>query len=105
MTRKVHSNDIHAKQGHTGEDRMLATANHPHYSIKGTLEVCEYCAKSKTKKKLLLKVAEERDLKPRKMIYIFISSEKKPSYGGSKNWVLMQDSDTKQNWFFFTKKE
>ena len=33
------------------------------------------------------------------MIYIDISSQKKPSYGGSKNWVIMQDCDT-QKWYF-----
>ena len=46
---------------------------------------------------------EERDLKPGKIIYIDIISQKKPSYGGSKNWVLIQDCDTKQKWYSFTK--
>ena len=35
------------------------------------------------------------------MIYIEISSQKKPSYGGIKNWILIQDSDTKQKWSSF----
>ena len=48
------------------------------------------------KHKLLRKVAEEWDLNPGEIIYILISSQKNPSYGGYKNWVLIEDSDTKQ---------
>ena len=75
---------------------MRVTAKHLQYSINGTLEVCEDCTTAKSKQKLLHKVAEERNLKPGEMIYIDISSQKKLSYGGSKNWILIQDSDTKQ---------
>ena len=39
------------------------------------------------------------------MIYIDIFSQKKPSYGGSKNWVLIQDCDTKKLYFFKKTKE
>ena len=31
------------------------------------------------------------------MIYIGMISQKKPSYGGSKNWILKQDSGNKNN--------
>ena len=48
-------------------------------------------------------MADERDLKPGEMIYIGIISQKKPGYGGSKNWVLIQDCDKKRKWCFFTK--
>ena len=37
------------------------------------------------------------------MIYLDISPQKNPSYGGSKNCILVQDSDTRQRWCFFTK--
>ena len=102
-TRNIHVKKLHAKLGHTGEDRMRATKKHLHYSNKGTLEVCEDCATAKSKEKLLHKVAEERELQPVEMIYLDISSQKKPSYGGSKNWILIQDLDTKQKWSIFTK--
>ena len=42
---------------------------------------------------------EERDLKPGKNIYLDISSQKKPSYEGSKNWIIIQDSDTQKKVF------
>ena len=61
----------------------------------------EYCAMSKSKHKLLHKVAEEHDLNPGEIIYLDIISQKKPSYVGSKNWILIQDSDTKQKLSFF----
>ena len=48
-------------------------------------------------------MAEECDLKPVKMIYINLISQNKPSYRGSKNLILIQDSDTNQTWYFFTK--
>ena len=102
VTRKVCTNKLHTKIGHTGEDRMCATAEHIHYRIKGTLDIYEDCATEKVKHKLEHKVAEERDLKPDKMIYIDMISQKKPSYGGSKNCILIQDSDTRQKWYFFT---
>ena len=37
------------------------------------------------------------------MIYLDIISQKKLSCGGSKNWVLMQDSETSPKWSFFVK--
>ena len=40
-TRKFHANEFHAKIGHPIEERMRATANHLHYSIKGALKVYE----------------------------------------------------------------
>ena len=50
----------------------------------------------KIEHKLLHKVAEGRDLNPVEMIYLELISQKKPSCGGSKNWILLQDSDTKK---------
>ena len=37
------------------------------------------------------------------MIYLDLISQKKPSYGGSNNWILIQESDTKQKLSFFIK--
>ena len=48
-------------------------------------------------------MTEERNLKSGGMIYIGISSQKKPSYGGSNTCIIIQDSDTKQKWYCFTK--
>ena len=48
-------------------------------------------------------MTEERDLKPGEMIYLDLNSQKKPSFGGSKNWVLIQDLDTKQKWSLLPK--
>ena len=50
-----------------------------------------------SKHKLLFKVWEERELDPVEMIYLNIHSQKKTSYVGYNNWILLQDSDTKQN--------
>ena len=47
----------------------------------------------KNKQKLLHKVAEERKLKTGEIIYPDLISQRKPSYGGSKNWILIQKSD------------
>ena len=103
MTRKIHANKLHAKLGHPVEDMMHATEKHLHYIIKVELEVCEDWYTPKSKQKLLHRVAEERNLKPDEMIYLDLSSQKKPIYGGSKNLILIKDSDTKQKWYFFTK--
>ena len=43
------------------------------------------------------KVVEEWDINPGKMIYLDIISQKKPGYGGSKNWILLQEPDTNKN--------
>ena len=58
---------------------------------------------AKINHKWLHKVAEERKLNTEKMIHLDLSSQKKPNYGGSKNLILIQDSQTKQKWSFFTK--
>ena len=47
---------------------------------------------AKSKKKFLHKVSEERDLKSGKIIYLDIFSQKKPGYGSSKNFILIQNS-------------
>ena len=46
-------------------------------------------------------MAEERDLKAPEIIYLDLSSQYKPTYGGYKNWILVQDLNTKQKWYFF----
>ena len=76
---------------------MHVTKKQLHYILKGVLEFFEYCATSKRNQKILHKVAEERDLKPGEIIYLDLLSQKKPSYGGSKSWVLIQDSDMNKN--------
>ena len=48
-------------------------------------------------------MTEERNLKTVRMIYLDLISQNNPSYGGFKNWILIQDSDRKQDWSFFTK--
>ena len=96
--RYIHlTNELHTKIGHNGEYMMHATVKHLHYSIKGVLEVCEDWDMSKSKQKFLHKVEEEHDLNPGKMIYLDINSQKIPSYGGSKNWILIQDSEKKDS--------
>ena len=101
--RKIHSNKLHAKLGHPGEYRMRATTKFLLYSVKGTLEVCKVCATAKINQKLLHKQADERNLKMGKMIYLYLIPQKKPSYGGSENWILIQDSDTRQKLSLFMK--
>ena len=64
---------------------MFTTMKHLHYSIKGGLEVCEEFDTEIIKQKLLHKEVGELNIKPGKMIYLDLSSQKKPSYIGSKN--------------------
>ena len=47
-------------------------------------------------------MADERDLKTGEKIYLDLISHNKPSYRCSNNWILIEDSDTKQKWYFFT---
>ena len=35
-------------------------------------------------------------------MYLDLSSQKKIGYGGSKNWILIQDSEKIQKWSFYT---
>ena len=59
---KNHANDIHTKLVHTVKDKVCASMNNLYYSVKGAIEVCEYCATAKSKQKLLHKVSEQHDL-------------------------------------------
>ena len=88
-------------RGHPEEYRMPAATNHLHYRVDGMIEVCEYCIMDRRKHKFLHKSVEERNLKLGERIYLDLSSQKKPSYEGSKNCILMQDLDTRQKWSFF----
>ena len=60
------------------------------------LGVCKGFAMVNVKQKLINDAIEERDLNPREIIYLNITSHKKLSYGGSNNWILLQESDIKQ---------
>ena len=73
---------------------MRVTTKHLHYNVNVAL-LCEDCAAENIKKNVLHKVAEERYFKLGKMIYIDISSQKKPIYGGYNNWILIKGSDAK----------
>ena len=97
VTRKIYTNELHTKLIHPRDNIIHATTKYPHYIFKGTLEVCEDSAMTERNHKFQHKVAEERKIKPCEMINLDIISQKKPSYGGSKNWILIQDSDTKKN--------
>ena len=100
---KIHANKLYANLGHPVESSMRIPTKYLHYIIKGMLEVSEDCNMEKRKHKSLHKVLEEQYLKPVEMIYIGISSQKKPGYGGSKDWILLQDSDSEQKWVYFKK--
>ena len=67
------------------------------------LEVGEDCDMTENNQQLLRKVAEEQDLNTGKIIYFDIISQKKPRYGGSNNWIIIQDLDTTEKWSFFIK--
>ena len=97
---KIHTNELHANFGHPREGRISATENYLHYRVKGTVEVCEEFATAKSKNKFIHEVVEECNLEPGKMIYLYLSSKNKPSYGVFNNWVLIQDSYTKTLSFF-----
>ena len=84
---------------------MCTNAKNLHYSIKGTLYVCENWNVVKNNNEFLHKLAEEQELNPEEMIYNDIISQNKPRYGDAKNWILIQDSDTKQKWYLFTKEK
>ena len=88
-TQKIHANNIHAKIGHPGEDRMCATTKHLQYSVRETLDVCEDWAMAEITQKFLHKVTRERDLKTGESIYLDLISQKKPSYVVSKNWIII----------------
>ena len=64
------------------------------------LEVCEELARAKIKQKYIQTSAEQKDLKPVEIVYLDISSQKDPIYGGSKNWILLKYFDTNKNGFY-----
>ena len=69
---KIHSNKPNVNLCHTEEYRMLMTAKHQNYSIKGKIEEYEYRTTSKKKQKLVHKLAEEWDFNKGEMLYLDI---------------------------------
>ena len=39
-TQKIHINELHTKLDHSIKDKIHTTKNHIHYTVKGTLELC-----------------------------------------------------------------
>ena len=99
-TQSIYVNELRAKLRHPGEDRLHTTARRLYYNIRGSIEVLKDCNTVNSNKKYSCKVVEEQDLNMEKIIYFDINSQKKPSYGVTKKWILLQDSDTKQKWSF-----
>ena len=101
----IHANRIHVNIGHPGENRIHTTIKYLYYNSKVVLDICYKWAKYKSNEKFLRKVKEYQDLKPGKMIYLDISSQKKLSCGGSNPFILIQNLDAKQKWSSFIKEK
>ena len=101
VTQEIHANELHTNICHPREERIHTAVQDLLYIIKGTLEFLMTTLQEK-KQKILCKAAEEQDLKPGDMINLYLSSKKKPDYGESNNWIIMQKS-YKKKWSDFMK--
>ena len=103
--KKFNAEYLHQMLGHTNKRTEVSTANYYNWEIEGTTSVCEQCAKAKAKQKNLNKVTEERSKEVGERLFFDITPMKHPSYGGSRNWLLILDDYSDYTWSFFLKEK
>ena len=97
---------LHGQLGHPHSAVVTATAKKYGWKVKQPIKSpCESCAKGKSKRKKIAKVAKNNATKKGERIFMDISSINVKSKGGNKFWLLLQDEFTDCIWSFFMKKK
>ena len=91
--------------GHAGHHLMDATAKYYKVNLTGKVNNCLSCSLEKTRQKNIPKKNGDKSEHPREMMYLDISSMRKPSMGGRQHWVMLVDEATKYKKSFFLKKK
>ena len=89
--------------GHAGHHLMDATAKYYKVNLTGKVNNCLSCSLEKIRQKLIPRKNEDKSKNPGEMMYLDISSVRKPSMGGTKHWVMLVDEATKYKKSFFLK--
>jgi len=101
---KIDINELHEKLGHPEEEVTKLTGNYMNLKIKGKMENCENCAIGKMRQKNVPKGPKETT-KPGYLMYIYLTSSKYTSPGGSKYWFLAVDEATHMKFSMFLKQK
>jgi hypothetical protein len=97
---------FHHKLGHANETVVKATARKMGLKLDLREEICEHCAKAKSKRKKISKInmSNLATYKGQRIMFD-ISSVNTYSQGGNKFWLLVMDEFTKMKWSFFLKRK
>ena len=97
---------LHGQLGHPNSATVTATAKKYGWKVKKPIDSpCDSCAKAKSKRKKIGKIAKNNATKKGERIFMDISSINVKSKGGNKFWLLLQDEFTDCIWSFFIKKK
>ena len=97
---------LHGQLGHPNSAAVKATAKKYGWKVKKPIDSpCDSCAKAKSKRKKIGKIAKNNATKKGERIFMDISSINVKSKGGNKFWLLLQDEFTDCIWSFFMKKK
>jgi hypothetical protein len=95
--------ELHDIFGHPSEYILRMTIKKYNLKGDGKLNDCKACAIAKAKAKNIGKINENKTTTPGERLYLDISSVNKPSYGGSKYWLLIVDEASRFKWSYFLK--
>ena len=87
--------------GHCGSDRLQKTAKIHGFKLIGELHTCENCVIAKVRWKNVNKECKVWCHIPGEQFYLYISSIKGLSYGGSKLWALIVNDYSDYCWNIF----
>ena len=105
VNRKQSKEYFHKGTGHAGHHLMDATAKDYKVDLVGKVNNCLCCSLKKIRQKNIPKKNEDKSNKPGEMMYLDISSMRKPIMGGRQHWVILVDEVTKYKKSFFLKKK
>jgi hypothetical protein len=101
----VDYNVLHRTFGHVNEVSLRKTASYYGIKVTGKVEPCYECSISKARQKDTSKHTESKLTTPAERLFIYISSSKAISFGGSKYWMLIVDDYTDKCWSAFMPKK
>ena len=104
-SKKVNVNMAHGFMTHVGEAYTRLTAKYYGLTVTGIMAPCHHCGLAKARQSNLSKTTDVKSQIKGERLYINLSWTNKPSYGGSKFWLLVMDDCTDFLWSYFLKEK
>ena len=98
-------NTAHKCMAHAGETTTRWTAAYYGLKLQGELDPCTHCGMAKARQKNLVKMTDIKSQIRGERLFIDSSWSTKPTFGGTRYWLLIMDDKTGFLWTYFLHKK